>query len=174
MSAANSGPDHAHIWGVVSGLGVAAFPARENDRLLDLLADVFPGVRAYPHVVACGLSAGNPILHPAGVLLNAGRVEYARGDFYFYEEGVTPGVVRAIKAVDARAAGNRGAARPGARSGGGDLLAGGVRPARRSLGDDQRQPDAHATARPRLARHPLAHRGHPVRHRDVERPRHAI
>ncbi len=94
-------PDHVHIWGVVSGLGVAAFPARENDRLLALLADVFPGVRAYPHVVACGLSAGNPILHPAGVLLNAGRVEYARGDFYFYEEGVTPGVVRAIKAVDA-------------------------------------------------------------------------
>lgn len=95
------GPDHAHIWGVVSGLGVAAFPARENDRLLALLADVFPGVRAYPHVVACALSAGNPILHPAGVLLNAGRVEYSRGDFYFYEEGVTPGVVRAIKAVDA-------------------------------------------------------------------------
>ncbi len=94
------GPDHAHIWGVVSGLGVAAFPARENDRVLDLLAALFPGVRAYPHVVACGLSAGNPILHPAGVLLNAGRVEYARGDFYFYEEGVTPGVVRAIKAVD--------------------------------------------------------------------------
>ncbi|MGI8856627.1 MAG: NAD/NADP octopine/nopaline dehydrogenase family protein [Thermomicrobiales bacterium] len=95
------GPDHAHIWGVVSGIGVAAFPARGNDRLLELLADVFPGVRAYPHIVACGLSAGNPILHPAGVLLNAGRVEYARGDFYFYEEGVTPGVVRAIKAVDA-------------------------------------------------------------------------
>ncbi len=94
-------PDHAHIWGVVSGLGVAAFPAQENDHLLALLADVFPGVRTYPHIVACGLSAGNPILHPAGVLLNAGRVEYARGDFYFYEEGVTPGVVRAIKAVDA-------------------------------------------------------------------------
>lgn len=94
-------PDHAHIWGVVSGLGIAAFPARENDRLLGLLADLFPGVHAYPHVVACALSAGNPILHPAGVLLNAGRVEYARGDFYFYEEGVTPGVVRAIKAVDA-------------------------------------------------------------------------
>lgn len=94
------GPDHAHIWGVVTGLGVAAFPATENDRLLVTLADIFPGVRAYPHVVACGLSAGNPILHPAGVLLNAGRVEYARGEFYFYEEGVTPGVARAIKAVD--------------------------------------------------------------------------
>lgn len=95
------GPDHAHIWGVVTGLGVAAFPAVENDRLLALLADLFPGVRAHPHVVACALSAGNPILHPAGVLLNAGRIEYARGEFYFYEEGVTPGVARAIEAVDA-------------------------------------------------------------------------
>lgn len=95
------GPDHAHIWGVVTGLGVAAFPASENARLLATLADVFPGVRAHPHIIACALSAGNPILHPAGVLLNAGRVEYAKGDFYFYEEGVTPGVARAIEAVDA-------------------------------------------------------------------------
>jgi opine dehydrogenase len=95
------GPDHAHIWGVVSGLGVAAFPASQNGELLDALGEVFPGVRAYEHVLACGLSAGNPILHPAGVLMNAGRVEYSRGDFYFYEEGVTPGVVRAIEGVDA-------------------------------------------------------------------------
>ncbi len=39
-------------------------------------------------------------MHPPGVLLNVGRVEYARGDFYFYEEGVTPGVCRLISAVD--------------------------------------------------------------------------
>jgi opine dehydrogenase len=42
----------------------------------------------------------NPVVHPAGVLLNAGRIEYARGDFYFYEEGVTPSVCRLIEAVD--------------------------------------------------------------------------
>lgn len=32
--------------------------------------------------------------------MNAGRVEYSRGDFYFYEEGVTPGVCNAISGVD--------------------------------------------------------------------------
>jgi opine dehydrogenase len=41
------------------------------------------------------------VVHPAGVLLNAGRVEYSRGDFYFYEEGVTPAVCDVIYAVDA-------------------------------------------------------------------------
>lgn len=32
--------------------------------------------------------------------MNAGRVEYSRGDFYFYEEGVTPAVCRVIHRVD--------------------------------------------------------------------------
>lgn len=42
----------------------------------------------------------NPVVHPAGVLMNAGRVEYSRGDFYFYEEGVTPSVAKVIMQVD--------------------------------------------------------------------------
>jgi len=95
------GPAHAHIWGVATGLGLGVFPARETARALDLLTDVFPGLHPYPNALACGLNATNPVVHPAGVLLNAGRIEYARGEFYFYEEGVTPAVVRAIKAVDA-------------------------------------------------------------------------
>jgi opine dehydrogenase len=95
------GPDHAHIWGVVTGLGMGVFPAALTDHALRVLAGLFPGLWAYPQALACGLSATNPVVHPAGVLLNAGRIEYARGEFYFYEEGVTPAVVRAIKAVDA-------------------------------------------------------------------------
>jgi len=46
------------------------------------------------------LSAMNPVVHPAGVLMNAGRIEYSRGDFYFYEEGVTPAVCEVISALD--------------------------------------------------------------------------
>jgi opine dehydrogenase len=79
-------------------------------RAVDLLAPLFTvdgrdgsptAVRPYPNVLACGLSAMNPVVHPAGVLLNAGRVEYSRGDFYFYEEGVTPAVCAVIYALDA-------------------------------------------------------------------------
>jgi opine dehydrogenase len=93
-------PAATHIWGVVNGLGLGVFPASEGERVRRLLEPLFPGVRLYPHVVACGLAAMNPVVHPAGVLLNAGRIEYSRGEFYFYEEGVTPSVCRLIEAVD--------------------------------------------------------------------------
>jgi opine dehydrogenase len=94
-------PDHAHIWGVVPHLGAGTLPAAQTDRALAALAPLFPGLRTYAHVVAAGIGALNPVVHPPGVLMNAGRIEYARGDFYFYEEGVTPAVVRAIEALDA-------------------------------------------------------------------------
>jgi opine dehydrogenase len=93
-------PNAAHIWGVVSGLGIGVFPATHTEQVRAALDPFFPGLRPYPHVVACGLAAMNPVVHPPGVLLNAGRIEYARGEFYFYEEGVTPAVCRLIEAVD--------------------------------------------------------------------------
>lgn len=94
-------PDHVHIFGVVPAMGVGALPSSRSDEAIALLAPFFPGVVAYPHALAAALGAMNPIVHPPGVLMNAGRIEYSRGDFYFYEEGVTPGVVRVIEALDA-------------------------------------------------------------------------
>ncbi len=93
-------PDRAIIWGALPGLGAGVFPARRTNEVLPVIAALFPGGRAYPNVLACGLSSLNPIVHPPGVLLNAGRIERSRGDFYFYEEGVTPAVVNAIEALD--------------------------------------------------------------------------
>jgi opine dehydrogenase len=103
-------PDTATIWGVVSGLGLGVIPARQTEHVADTLEAIFTvdghagspsAIHPYPHVLACGLSAMNPVVHPPGVLMNAGRIEYARGEFYFYEEGVSPAVVQAIYAVDA-------------------------------------------------------------------------
>jgi opine dehydrogenase len=95
-----TGPTAAHIWGVVTGLGVGVFPASRTEPVCKRLEEVFAGVRPYPNVLACGLGAMNPVVHPAGVLLNAGRIEHSRGEFYFYEEGVTPAVCHLIYAVD--------------------------------------------------------------------------
>lgn len=103
-------PEAAHIWGVVSRLGIGVFPAKETGRVLELLSHIFTvdgknnsasAVTLYPNVLTCGLSAMNPVVHPAGVIMNAGRIEYSRGDFYFYEEGVTSAVCELINAVDA-------------------------------------------------------------------------
>jgi opine dehydrogenase len=95
-----TGPSSAHIWGVVSGLGVGVFPVAQTGRVCNRLEELFAGVRPYANVLASGLAALNPVVHPAGVLLNAGRIEKARGEFYFYDEGVTPAVCHLIYAVD--------------------------------------------------------------------------
>ncbi len=96
-----TGPDRATIWGTVTGLGIGVFPASQTAEALPVLEKLFPGARAYAHVLETGLSAMNPVVHPAASILNAGRIERSRGEFWFYEEGVTPAVVRAIEAVDA-------------------------------------------------------------------------
>lgn len=93
-------PTSAHIWGVVDGLGLGVLPASEGSRVQQLVDRWFPGVQLYNDVAACGLAAMNPVVHPAGVLMNAGRIEKSEGDFYFYNEGITPGVCRMIYAVD--------------------------------------------------------------------------
>lgn len=103
-------PDTATIWGVVVGLGLGVYPAKKTSAVGDKIADIFTrtgrsdtpsAIVEYPNVIACGLCAMNPVVHPAGVLMNAGRVEYSRGEFYFYEEGVTPAVAEVIYGVDA-------------------------------------------------------------------------
>lgn len=93
-------PDTATIWGIVTSLGMGVLPATDGERVRQIVDPLFPGISLYPDVLAAGLSAINPVVHPAGVLMNAGRIEYSRGEFYFYEEGVSPSVAKVIMQVD--------------------------------------------------------------------------
>jgi len=95
-----SAPDRAVIWGTVTGLGIGVEPASQTDEAMPVLRALFPGAVAYGSALEAGLSALNPVVHPPGVLMNAGRIERSRGEFWFYEEGVTPSVVNVIEAVD--------------------------------------------------------------------------
>ena len=90
----------AVIWGEVTALGLGVIPSSETSSVQEMLQPLFPGITAYSDSLECGLSAMNPVVHPAGVLMNAGRVEYSRGDFYFYEEGVSSSVAKVIETVD--------------------------------------------------------------------------
>ncbi|MAE67389.1 MAG: dehydrogenase [Phycisphaeraceae bacterium] len=95
-----TGPAEAHIWGSVN-MGLGVLPASRGDEVAATMQALFPDMTLLDHVAACGLSSMNPVMHPAGVLMNAGRIERSRGEFYFYDEGVTPGVVRVIEQIDA-------------------------------------------------------------------------
>ncbi len=83
---------------LTGGMYLAAAPREETDQLLAMVADVWPLERARS-IFQTTLQNGNPVIHPAVSLLNAGAID--RGsEFLFYEEGVTPGVGKLIEAVD--------------------------------------------------------------------------
>jgi opine dehydrogenase len=83
-----------------AGLYLAGLPRAATDRLHELIKDVWPAVERADSVFQTTLQNGNPVIHPAVTLLNAGLLERTGGDFLFYEEGVTEGVGRLIEAVD--------------------------------------------------------------------------
>jgi opine dehydrogenase len=79
---------------------LAGLPRSGTDRLYGLVKDVWPAVEKAESVFQTTLQNGNPVIHPAVTLLNAGLLERTHGDFLFYEEGVTESVGRLIEAVD--------------------------------------------------------------------------
>jgi opine dehydrogenase len=85
---------------LATGVYLAGLPRAGTDRLYELVKDVWPAVEKVESVLQTSLQNGNPVIHPAVTLLNAGLLERTGGDFLFYEEGVTEGVGRLIRAVD--------------------------------------------------------------------------
>src|SRR5215212_1417322 len=85
---------------LTTGVYLAGLPRSATDRLHGLVKDVWPAVEKADSVFQTTLQNGNPVIHPAVTLLNAGLLERTGGGFLFYEEGVTDGVGRLIEAVD--------------------------------------------------------------------------
>jgi len=85
---------------LTTGVYLAGLPRAGTDRLYALVEDVWPAVEEAESVFQTTLQNGNPVIHPAVTLLNAGLLERTGGDFLFYEEGVTESVGRLIEAVD--------------------------------------------------------------------------
>jgi len=84
----------------VKKLWLSAFPASDTPEVLAVFKQLYPLVEAGRNVLDVGLNNGNPIAHPCAALLNAGRVEYSKGEFYLYKEGITPHVANVIQAMD--------------------------------------------------------------------------
>jgi len=57
-------------------------------------------VVAATNVLETGFSNINAIMHPAGMLGNAGWIEKSGGDFLYYREGITPAIGAWIDALD--------------------------------------------------------------------------
>jgi len=80
---------------------LAALPATDTRAVIEALSGT------YADVVQPGLSILEPalynpniIVHPVGTLLNMGRIEYSKGEFWMYKEGLTPSVKKVIYSMD--------------------------------------------------------------------------
>jgi opine dehydrogenase len=96
-----TGPAEVRVFLVVKRILCAAFPGKETSEFVKLIKAVH-NLPIWPmtDVLETGLNNDNPVIHPAATLLNAGRIEYSKGDFYLYKEGISPSVTRLIEAVD--------------------------------------------------------------------------
>ena len=81
------------------GYLLATLPSCKNDMVYDLLRTVHTGIEKAKNIMQTCLQNANPMLHPCITTLNAARIEGPE-DFFFYEQGVTPGVGRLLKAID--------------------------------------------------------------------------
>jgi opine dehydrogenase len=91
------GPAAVEVYRRTTNLLCAAFPGRFTADVVREIGSIYSGVVAAKNVLETGLANINAIMHPAGMMGNAGRIG---GDFCFYSEGITPAVADVIEAVD--------------------------------------------------------------------------
>lgn len=77
----------------------AAFPAKYNEEMYQLIHPIYPNLVMMTDVLETGLNNGNGTTHPAPVVLNAGKIEYY-GKHYHYKEGITPSVGNVVQLID--------------------------------------------------------------------------
>lgn len=94
-----SGPARVHISSVKHQVPLAGLPACDTPAVLERLHPLFPQFVAATDVLETGLDNIGAMFHPAGLVLNAGRIE--AGETFEFYLGMTPSTVRLIEALDA-------------------------------------------------------------------------
>jgi len=79
---------------------VAALPASRTPELMAALEGVYDTVVPARSILEPALYNPNIIVHPTGALFNMGRIEYSKGEFWMYKEGITPSVKKIINGMD--------------------------------------------------------------------------
>ncbi|PAB58787.1 NAD/NADP octopine/nopaline dehydrogenase family protein [Anaeromicrobium sediminis] len=84
----------------VNKLYFAAYPSSNTEELLKSCIQVYDCLVPATNIWETTLANGNPEVHPGPCLLNAGRIEYSKGEFWLYREGITKHTANIIKAIE--------------------------------------------------------------------------
>jgi opine dehydrogenase len=89
------------VYRETTNLRFAALPGGSSEELAERLRPLFPNLLPASNVLETGFMNINAVIHPPGMVMNAGWIEFTGGDILFYKESITPSVARVIEAVDA-------------------------------------------------------------------------
>lgn len=80
----------------------SALPSTDTYSALSKLNEIYPLYSGVKNILVSALSNSNMPLHTVGVILNAGRIDYSKNNFYLYREGLSPSpsVLRTVEAVN--------------------------------------------------------------------------
>ncbi len=92
-------PGFAEIYGVKNMVTVAALPATENDKVLEILNTAFKEFKPAKNVLQSSLENINAMVHPGPTILNTSKIEGPES-FLYYLDGVTPSIAEYIDKMD--------------------------------------------------------------------------
>ncbi len=82
-------------------LPTGVFPASAGEAAFPVLERAFPAVERLSDALDGALMNAGPIIHPPLILMNAGPLEAAKGDFDIHNEGTQPAIRAVTTALDA-------------------------------------------------------------------------
>lgn len=94
-------PGHVYVYDRNYEIKCGVLPASRSQQVYKILEKYYQEFIPCEDVLACGLHSLNPCLHIPGCVMNAGRIERSKGEFYLYEEGITPTVANVMEVLDA-------------------------------------------------------------------------
>ncbi len=84
----------------VKKIFLAAYPHTRTDEALSIASQIYDCFVPAENIIHTTLENGNPEVHPGPCLMNAGRIDYSNGEFYFYKEGITKHTLNILHGVE--------------------------------------------------------------------------
>jgi opine dehydrogenase len=94
------GTNSVRIYSFASNIMLGVFPSRDTKEVSERFRQLYPGIQAADNVLETSMTNLNAVIHPPGMVLNAGWIQRTNGDFFYYYEGTTQAVADLMQAVD--------------------------------------------------------------------------
>ncbi|KAH8156192.1 hypothetical protein CIB48_g12054 [Xylaria polymorpha] len=90
-----------NVFGLKTIMPIGSLPTNIDANLRRDVGVIFPGSLQWcSNVIEAAFYNFNGVLHPITAVMNTGWIEHTKGDFYFYQEGMTPSVTKLMQKID--------------------------------------------------------------------------